>query len=68
MPKAAGEDLKAVRGAPRPQPPSRSIMHQSPPSAPLVRPMTPGAPKFADQLKPEAKHESGSVDPKQMHY
>lgn len=66
MPKS---DLKMVRLAPRPQPASRPIKRFDPPAAaPLVRPMSPGAPKFADQLKPEEKHESGSVDPRQMHY
>jgi len=68
MPKAAGADMKTVRGTPRPQPPSRKIMHQSPPAAPLVRPMSPGAPKQADQLKPEEKHETGSIDPRQQVY
>lgn len=46
----------------------RKITHQPPPSGPKVRPMSPGAPKQADHLKPEEKHESGSVDPRQMHY
>jgi hypothetical protein len=45
-----------------------TIMHQSPASGPKVRPMSPGAAKQADQLKPEDKHESGSIDPRQMHY
>jgi hypothetical protein len=53
---------------PKPQPQERPITHQPPPSGPKVRPMSPGAPKQADHLKPEEKHESGSVDPRQMHY
>jgi hypothetical protein len=30
--------------------------------------MSPGAPKIAADLKPEEKHPSGSIDPRQMHY
>jgi hypothetical protein len=69
MPKQSGQDLKAVRTAPtRPQPKARSIMHQEVPKGPLVRPMSPGAPKQADQLKPEEKHPSASIDSTQQHF
>jgi hypothetical protein len=69
MPKPSGSDAKPpVRLAPRPQPKARSILHQKPPTTPLVRPMSPGAPKQADQLKPEEKHPSSSIDPRQMHF
>jgi hypothetical protein len=63
MPKASGSNMKTVRLAPRPQP-SRPIKHQTPPAAPLVRPMSPGAPKQADQLK----QEPDGIDPRQMIY
>jgi hypothetical protein len=68
MPKQSGQDLKMVRTVPRPLPPSRKIMHQEVPAAPLVRPRSPSAPKIAADLKPEEKHPSGSIDPRQMHY
>jgi hypothetical protein len=52
MPKSANSEMRTVRLAPsRPQPPSRSIMHQVIPSAPKVEPMSPGAPFQADKLK-----------------
>jgi hypothetical protein len=60
MPKQSGQDQKTVRLAPRPLPPSRKIMGQSPPSGPKVDPMSPGAPKWADRLK-----SSDGIDPKQ---
>lgn len=61
MPKKSGQDMKTTRLAPRPQPKSRPIMHQSPPSAPKVRPASPGASKQADQLK----QESHGINPRQ---
>jgi hypothetical protein len=67
MPKNAGQSLKVTRAPPKPQP-SRQIKRFAPPPTPLVRPMSPGAPKFADQLKPAAKPKSGSINPKQMVY
>jgi hypothetical protein len=67
MPKAAGSEMKTIRAAPRPQP-SRSIKRMAPPPAPYVRPMSQGAPKIAADLKPEEKHPSGSIDPRQQHY
>ena len=57
--KNSGEDLKTIRCAPLPQPKARPIMHQEVPAAPKDRPMTPGAPKIAADLKPEEKHPSG---------
>jgi hypothetical protein len=67
MPKNSGQDLQAVRTGPtRPQPKARQILHQVPPSAPRVRPMSPGAPKFAADLQPEEKGPTGSIDPRQM--
>jgi len=30
--------------------------------------MSQGAPKIAADLKPEEKHPSGSIDPRQQHY
>jgi hypothetical protein len=68
MPKSAGSEMKTVRLAPRPLPKARPIMHQEAPSGQKVRPMTPGAPKIAADLKSEEKHPSGSIDPRQMHY
>jgi hypothetical protein len=64
MPKQSGQDMKTVRLAPRPQQPkARAIMHQTPPAGPRLRPMSPAAPKFADELLPDPK---GSIDPRQM--
>jgi hypothetical protein len=60
--------MKIVRTSALKSPPSRPIKTFEPPAAPLVRPMSPGAPKQADQLKPEEKHESGSIDPRQQVY
>jgi hypothetical protein len=65
MPKSANSDAKPpVRLAPRPQPKARQILHQKVPTAPLVRPNAPGAPKQADQLKSDP---TGGIDPRQMH-
>ena len=68
MPKSANSDMKTVRLAPRPQPKARGIMHQEVPKGPLVRPMSPGAPKIAADLKPEEKHPSASIDSTQQHF
>lgn len=57
-----------VQGPSRPATRSSPIKRFTPPAAPLVRPMSPGAPKIAADLKPEEKHPSGSIDPRQMHY
>ena len=61
MPKSSGSNMKTTRLAPRPRSKARPIMHQTPPSAPLVRPMSPGASKQADQLK----QESPGINPRQ---
>jgi len=59
--------MKITRSTP-PKQTWRPIKCQELPAAPLVRPMSMGAPKQADELKPEEKHESGSIDPRQMRY
>jgi hypothetical protein len=71
MPKVAGGEMKTLRVAPsRPLPASRGINHQTPPSAPKVTAMSPGASKWADHLKPAEKKNlgdgSGVIDPRQM--
>jgi hypothetical protein len=68
MPKNSGEEMKTIRRAPIPRPEPRPIMHQELPSGPKLRPMSPAAPKIAADLKPEEKHPSGSIDPRQQHY
>jgi hypothetical protein len=80
MPKPSGADMKTVRLAPLPQPPSRPIMHQVVPKGPKVDPMSPGAPKIAADLKPDPSANElvdqfnrtaknpGGIDPRQMRY
>jgi hypothetical protein len=67
MPKPSGSDaMPPVRLAPtRPQPKARSIMHQEVPTAPLVRPSSPGAPKQADRLEQDP---DGGIMPRQQVY
>jgi hypothetical protein len=61
--------MTMTRSPGKPQPPSRKIMHQSPPpSGPKARPMSPGVSKQADQLKQEQKKSSGRINPKQQRY
>ena len=68
MPKSSGSDMKTIRLAPRPQPKSRPIMHQRPPSAAKVSAMSPGAPKIAADLKQSDEKSEGRIDPRQMIY
>jgi hypothetical protein len=59
---------RMLQGPSRPATRPSPIRRFTPPAAPLVRPMSPGAPKIAANLKPEEKHPSGSIDPRQMRY
>jgi hypothetical protein len=59
---------RMVQGPSRPATRSSPIKRFTPPAAPRVRPASPGAPKQTDQLKPEEKHPSGSIDPRQQRF
>ncbi|WP_426433684.1 hypothetical protein [Bradyrhizobium genosp. P] len=56
--------MKIIRTSAPPPPKERSIMRFDPPAAPKVRPMSPAAPKQADQL--DQRDPAGGIDPQQQ--
>jgi hypothetical protein len=67
MPKASGMPLKAVQGPARPQPKSRGIMHQTPPS-PDPRKTAPAGGSGDPKIAADVKASPGGPDPRQQRY
>ena len=70
MPKSSGSDMKTVRLAPRPAPPSRPIMRFAPPSPAPPMPSqksSAASNKLAADTIREANNPRG-IDPRQQRY
>jgi hypothetical protein len=72
MPKSANSEMKIVQGPSRPQPPSRKIMHQTPPEpGPHHNPPSASPGTASNQVASatvRAAENPGSIDPTQQRY